>query len=118
MASTMIHIAVANELNKKMNFDKSRLLLGSIAPDISKLIGEDKVKSHFLDSTENNIPNIRKFLEKYKDKMDNAFVMGYFIHLYTDYLWFKYFLTEFYSEPMIIKIDGSVVKCNGEMFLL
>ena len=50
--------------------------------------------------------------------MNDDFVMGYFIHLYTDYLWFKYFIPEFYSEPMIMKLDGSVVKCNGNMLSL
>lgn len=118
MASSIIHLAVASEINKRINYDKDKLLLGSIAPDIAKLIGENKVKSHFLDSPETNIPNIDDFLEKYENKMNDAFVMGYFIHLYTDYLWFKYFLTEFYSEPMITKLDGNVVKCNGRMVSL
>ena len=44
--------------------------------------------------------------------------MGYFIHLYTDYLWFKYFVTEFYDKPMITKLDGTVVKCSGNMLSL
>ena len=47
MASTMIHIVVANEINKKLKRDSSKLLIGTIAPDISKNIGENKVKSHF-----------------------------------------------------------------------
>ena len=37
MASSIIHVAVANELNKKLNVDRNQLLIGSIAPDISKL---------------------------------------------------------------------------------
>ncbi len=49
--------------------------------------------------------------------MNDDFVLGYFIHLYTDYLWFKYFIPEIYNEDnnMITKIDGSIVKCNGNM---
>ena len=39
MASALIHIAVANEINKKLNKDKSKLLIGSRAPDISKIVG-------------------------------------------------------------------------------
>ncbi len=42
MASSIIHMAVANELNKKLNRDNKSILIGSIAPDIAKLIGEDK----------------------------------------------------------------------------
>lgn len=93
MASAVIHLAVANEINKKLNRDKSQLLIGAIAPDISKFIGEDKTKSHFLKELDSNIPDIESFLNKYKNNLTDDFVMGYFIHLYTDYLWFKYFVT-------------------------
>ena len=94
MASSVIHIAVANEINKKLNRNTSQLLIGSVAPDISKIVGDTKRHSHFLDNNDTNIPNIDKFLKKYQSKLDNDFVLGYFIHLYTDYLWFKYFIPE------------------------
>ena len=115
MASAVIHLAVANEINKKLNKDKSKLLIGAIAPDISKIVGETREKSHFLDSIDNDIPNVEKFLDKYKKNMNDDFVMGYFIHLYTDYLWFKYFLTELIEKDRITKKDGTVVKLNGNM---
>ena len=117
MASSVIHMAVASEINKVIKKDTHKLLIGSIAPDISKHLGETKVKSHFLDSDDNNIPNIDKFLKKYKSKLNDDFVIGYYIHLYTDYLWFKYFISEIYNEEnnMITKLDGSIVKCNGNM---
>lgn len=118
VASAVIHLAVANEINKKLNRDKSQLLIGAIAPDISKFIGEDKTKSHFLKELDSNIPDIESFLNKYKNSLTDDFVMGYFIHLYTDYLWFKYFVTEFYDKPMITKLDGTVVKCSGNMLSL
>ena len=119
MASSMIHIAVANEINKKLNRDKSKLLIGTIAPDISKLIGETKVKSHFQDRND-NIPNLDKFLNKYKENLNDDFVLGYYIHLLKDYLWFKYFMTEikFEDTNIITKLDGTNVKCNGNMFTL
>lgn len=110
MASAVIHLAVANEINKALNRDKSKLLIGSIAPDISKFIGEDKTISHFIKEKGSNIPDIEKFLNKYKNNLTDDFVIGYFIHLYTDYLWFKYFVTEFYNKPMIMKLDGTIVK--------
>ena len=80
MASSIIHIAVANEINKKIKRDSNKLLIGSIAPDISRNLGETRERSHFLD--EDNIPNVDKFLEKYKNKLSDDFVMGYFIHTY------------------------------------
>lgn len=117
MASAIIHMAVASELNKKLKRDDSKILIGSIAPDISKHIGETKKMSHFLiDDTD--IPDIDKFLVKYKSRLDDDFVLGYFIHLYTDYLWFKYFVPEFYNNDtaMITKLDGTSFKCRDKMF--
>lgn len=115
MASSVIHMAVASEINKKLKRNNDRLLIGSIAPDISKHIGETKLKSHFLDSNDTNIPNMDKFLDKYKNNLDDDFVLGYYIHLYTDYLWFKYFMPEVYDKDMITKLDGTKVKCVGNM---
>lgn len=117
MASSMIHIAVANEINKVLKRDSSLVFIGTIAPDISKLVGKTKKRSHFLtDNTD--IPNMELFLKKYKDKMNDDFVLGYYIHLYTDYLWFKYFTPEIYHDNLIKKLDGEVVKCNGHMLTM
>lgn len=106
MASSMIHIAVANELNKVLKRDKKSILIGSIAPDIAKLIGKAKVESHFLGTT-GDVPNLEKFLSKYKNNLSDDFVLGYYIHLYTDYLWFKYFEPDFYKNGVIYKLDGT-----------
>ncbi len=114
MASSMIHIAVANEINKKLKRKRKDLLIGTIAPDISKLIGETKKKSHFLE-TDNDIPRLDWFLVRYKDNLDDDFVLGYYIHLYTDYLWFKYFIPEIVHKDLIKKLDGSIIKCDGKM---
>ena len=116
MASTVIHMAVASEINKKLKRDNKKFLIGSIAPDISKQIGETKRLSHFLDDDDTNIPNIERFLYKYKNKLTDDFVMGYFVHLYTDYLWFKYFIPDIKDKDLITKLDGTVVKCYDGMF--
>ncbi len=115
MASSVIHIAIANEINKELKRDRSSILIGSVAPDISKIVGETKKESHFLDSMD-NIPNIDRFLKKYQSKLSDDFVLGYFIHLYTDYLWFKYFIPEVYKNDYITKLDGTKIKCSEEMF--
>lgn len=115
MASSIIHIAVANEIGKKINRDTKELLIGSIVPDISKLIGKSKIKSHFLDK-DNNIPNLEKFKNKYKNSFNDDFVLGYFIHLYTDYLWFKYFMPELNYKGILKDLDGNILECNEEGF--
>lgn len=117
MASSMIHITVASEINKKINRDKSKLFIGTIAPDISKLIGQTKIGTHFLDNEATDLPNLGRFLAKYAGNLNDDFVLGYYIHLYTDYLWFKYFIPEIYNEDMhlITKLDGSIFECHGRM---
>ncbi len=119
MASTIIHMAVANELNKKLGRDNNLILLGGIAPDLGKIADGSKLKAHFQD-TNDDIPNIKRFLNKYSSKMNDDFVMGYFIHLYTDYLWFKYFIPELFNsdKELITKIDGTKIKCNEKIFTL
>ena len=49
MASAVIHLAVAKELEKSLNIKyKKDYYLGAIAPDLAKQIGETKDKSHFI----------------------------------------------------------------------
>ena len=117
MASSVIHICVANEINKVLKRDDRKLLIGTIAPDISKLIGESKYYSHFLDDIDNNIPNLAKFLNKYKCYLYDDFVLGYYIHLYTDYLWFKYFIKKVIKGNYIKELDGTLVKYTKKSFL-
>lgn len=96
MASAIIHLCVAKEVNKYLKMDENSILLGSIAPDIAKQIGQTKEISHFLDYTnEDDIPNIDRFLRKYRDSLDNPFNMGYFIHLLTDKYWFRDYVYQY-----------------------
>ena len=96
MVSDIIHLCVAKEVNKYLGMDEYQILLGSIAPDISKQIGETKEISHFLDhSNEDDIPNINHFLTKYEDDLTNPFTMGYLIHLLTDKYWFRDYVYRF-----------------------
>ena len=116
MASSVIHICIANEINKTINRDSKKLLIGTIAPDISKLLGETKFYSHFLDNVNNNIPNINKFLDKYGNYLNDDFVLGYYIHLYTDYLWFKYFIPNIIKGNYIKELDGKLVEYTEKTF--
>lgn len=107
MASFLIHIIVGNEVNKHLKRNNNKLLLGTIAPDIAKYVGISKSITHF--TSNNNIPDLDKFLSLYKDKFNDDFVLGYYIHLYTDYLWFKFFIPKYYNNNKLHLIDGSIV---------
>lgn len=118
MASSIIHIAIANEINKVIKKDKSKLFIGTIAPDISKLVGETKHKSHFLESDDKiGIPRLDWFLLRYENNLNDDFVLGYYIHLYVDYLWFKYFTSEIINDETITKLDGTKVNIPFNMII-
>lgn len=113
MASAVIHLCVANEINKKIKKDSSKILIGSIAPDIAKYINEHKMKSHFQDEN-NDTPNLKLFLNKYSNYLNDDFVLGYYIHLYTDYLWFKFFMPKYIDNSYIYTFDNEKIKITEE----
>ncbi len=113
MASAIIHLCVAKKVGEKLNINNTNLLLGSIAPDIAKIIGESKNKTHFI-NIESDIPNIKYFLSKYQKYLDNSFELGYFIHLYTDKLWYESFITKVFCGNSIKLKDGTVLTGSNE----
>lgn len=115
MASSIIHMCIAKKINEKLRIpDENMLLFGSIAPDISKHVRQTKEKSHFL--TNNRVVDIDKFMQKYKGKLEHPFILGYFIHLYTDYLWDKYFISDIISKNTITLLDGTKVENTEETY--
>lgn len=116
MASALIHFAVAKKVNEKINVSNEKhFLLGSIAPDIAKMIGSTREKSHFiLDTDKSDSPNIGVFLKKYKKYLNNPYELGYYVHLLTDVLWFDEFLPNFIKEDYIINRSKEIVHFNEE----
>lgn len=109
-------MCVASEVNKKIKVKNyNEFLLGSIAPDISKITGWSRDLSHFTDEN-TTYPDIDRFLKKYGNKIDNDFILGYFVHLFTDYLWYKYFIRDIKYEGIIIFNDGRKLKLDMESF--
>ena len=119
MASTIIHMAVGQKIGNKINRKSSQFMIGTIAPDLAKIIGESKTISHFIDGLDNDIPNIDRFLQKYISFLDDDFVLGYFIHLYTDYLWFKYFLPEIFDKEqcLITNLNNEEIHLDEDTFI-
>lgn len=109
MASTVIHMAVAHEINKELKRNEKLLLLGAIAPDISKEINQDRRISHF--SMDTPYPNLMMFKRKYQNHFDDDFVFGYYIHLYTDYVWEKTFIPNF-NKHIILDDIGNKMRLN------
>lgn len=114
MASAVIHLAIAKKLEKSLNIKNQKdYYLGSIAPDIAKIIGEDKSRSHFS-TLGSNIPNLDLFKKEYPDFKKRDFDIGYYIHLYSDYLWFTSFINNLTGEEIIKCLDGTSVMMSQE----
>ena len=115
MASALIHLAVAKKLTENINIkNRKDYYLGSIAPDLSKQIGLNKMSSHFLIHTKEDVPNTEMFINKYPNFMNNEFELGYFIHLYTDKLLFDGFLNNFICNNSIKLLDGTIIETTKE----
>jgi hypothetical protein len=115
MASALIHLSIAKELENELDIDnKKDYYLGSIAPDISKQIGEKRDKSHFSSNMKDGIPNMNLFVKRYPTFKYNSFNLGYFIHLYTDKLWREEVFNKIISEDSIKLADGTILKSSQE----
>lgn len=114
MASAIIHICVAKKINEKLNLNEKEFILGSIAPDLNKYVNDSRSKAHFLTTAKKDVPNINEFLEKYKDDLINPFSLGYFVHLYTDKIWFDEFISSLTYDNMIKLKDNTIIKTSKE----
>ena len=115
MASVIIHLAIAKELKDKLDIDDYKdYYLGSIAPDISKQIGMSKSTSHFSSNSQYDIPNINLFVKRYPTFKYNSFNLGYFIHLYTDKIWYEELMTKIISNDSVKLLDGTILNTSKE----
>lgn len=96
MPSWGIHLATANEILNKIEIkDKNAFIIGNFIPDAERYVIQDFSifvpynTTHFPEIQEgsNKLPNYNKFFHKYLNKMNNPLILGYLIHLLTDYYW-------------------------------
>ena len=113
MASSLIHMCVAKEVGRRINKSSKDYYLGSVAPDIAKIIGMPKTSTHFhkKGNIKNDIPDIDEFL---RDDMKSDYTLGYFIHLYTDKMWFDGFIDNLvYNESVKLR-DGTTLTLSAD----
>lgn len=105
MASIMIHICVAKKVNEYLKLPEKKLYLGTLAPDLSKELNDSRNLSHFYDG---ETIDIDKFIDKYKYKLWDPYIMGYFIHLVTDKIWEEDFVPKFIKQDNIKLQQGGM----------
>ena len=83
-----IHLCVAKEVASRLNINQSMsYFIGNVAPDSWRNSSSTKNDTHFISNEDSFDYNYDYFYEKYKDSLDNEFVLGYLIHLITDKYW-------------------------------
>lgn len=99
MACATIHLAIAKKyVEKYPELDYEKVMAGTLYPDAA----EDNDKSHYTEVNRgsDNVSHVRskvnlyEFLKEHKNL--NDFELGWFLHLVTDYLFFKECFTEEY----------------------
>ena len=101
------HLEVANRLGKSMNINGENLeifLIANLIPDINNcyIVKEisKKISHHDTHFDGFDKPGYLSFLEKYKEKIkNNLAILGYFTHLYTDYIWNHDFYERINKDP-------------------
>lgn len=114
MPSTMVHFKTAHDLLQETGnntIDLPQFYMGTHAPDSVHMregyIRADKDKSHLRNGyLKMDLGNIQEFISSIdKSGSSYSFLMGYAVHLLTDYVWvesngpFSQFESEFISDP-------------------
>lgn len=96
MPTHKIHLAIAKKVNEHLNLDLDSIMLGSVLPDLN--INGNHTLSHCQNGKlgVDGTANPDKFVNEYRDKLNNPVMVGYLIHLLTDKFYNTYAFTNFY----------------------
>lgn len=130
MPAWEMHIAIANRVNKILNLDDELFIIGNVMPDAEGYVIKDpSVKvayavshyaEHNIEGVKEVLPKYQRFIQKYNNKMNNPIVMGYFVHILTDFYWnrmtFKnYYIRNNEGETIGIKLNnGKELFCSKD----
>ena len=111
MPSWITHLVTADKVLKNIEVkDKNSFLFGNVMPDIlnnyivkNTAIHKEYETTHFSDDVVINgikcaFPGYNKFINEYKDNMDNPIICGYFTHLVTDYFWNEFSYGNYFKK--------------------
>lgn len=127
MPSWKIHFKIANDLCKLLKINKKYFMIGNLLPDQDRYNipnidgGISRLITHFVSSEDFslgiNLPDYNKMYEKYKDKFNNPVLLGYLVHLLTDYYWNKYIYDKCFIKKegnyIGVKVnDGRIIYCD------
>lgn len=96
MPTHKIHLAIAKKVNDRLNLDLDSVMLGSVLPDLCN--EHNHQLSHFQIGEKDleGLANPDKFIQKYKNKLNNPIMVGYLVHILTDRFYNEYIFNHFY----------------------
>ena len=105
MASIIVHLAITNELTKRISFtDTNRLKFGAIVVDVGAG-GEQQGNSHlkiFVDGGKKKTYDLDRYREMFGERMlSDDLYMGYYLHLVQDALFRNYVYVRHQWNPII-----------------
>lgn len=120
MPSWPIHLAISKKLNRGWNLPKDEFIYGNIMPDadgykVPISVTVPRETSHFLREVALNganylLPDVEKFRKKYQSQIDNPIVLGYLVHLLTDYYFNRMFYEKYCKYDKSGKFIGVCLK--------
>ncbi len=117
MPTWNVHLAVAKKITKELDIkEKDIFMLANLFPDYDKV---SKEVTHYLTTKINrkeNLPNLDRFTNKYKDKFTNPVILGYLTHLLTDYYFNKITYNEHYIYNDNEELIGMKLKNGKEKY--
>jgi len=97
-----MHLYISEQIRKKYGFGND-FLVGAILPDIKKLNGENRDKTHYIVERKKNrvisrLPEVDNYIQDSKGEENKEIRYGYISHLIQDNIWFSDFIPKFGEE--------------------
>ena len=119
MPSWSIHLNVAKKLNETLKLDKDLFYYGNLIPDVDYSDKINRFDAHYYHINlqyptvpKENMIDINKFLEDYKDKLNNPLIIGYYTHLLTDLYFNEIIYNKCWVQDKYNNIIGIRLKNN------
>mgnify|MGYP005874198735 CR=1 FL=1 len=123
MPSWKIHVYIGNKIRKELKVNRKYFMIGNLLPDQDRYNIKNLKKNipryitHFINKDECkigiNLPNYEKMYSKYQNKFKNPVLLGYLVHLLTDY-----YFNNYIYENYFIKDDNVPVPADAATFTL
>lgn len=119
MSSIIMHIYISKKIQEELNLS-NKFLAGSVLPDMIKIKTMDRRGTHYIKDIENStkrLPDLERFLDENKNKLNDEVMLGYYAHLIEDKLWFDKYIDSFakcIDEETILYTSDNTIHSTEE----